>query len=495
MKDSTKVMNILESFDLYQSYNQTARACNCSPNTVKALVLARKNGTLSSRGLRQSSSSIFSDTHTHLIRELVEASSGSIRADVVHQRLVGLEYKGSQRTTRRAVHKEKAKYRRDNARIYWPWVAEAGKWAQYDFSDGPVIDGKKTTLFHYYLPHSKYRVVLHIPDQSLPNVIGALHTCFALTGGVPQYVLTDNAKTAATSHVANVAVLNATMVKFACSYGFALKTCVPYDPASKGGVERAVRVAKEHLCPKDTNLVENYQSITQLKDAIDSFNIAVNAKVHSSSGKVPALVLSEEQAMFSPLPKTPYLAAYGVMRKVETNMAIVRYLRCGYSVPPEMRGRVVHVRQDGDEVVVTATSESAVVEVARHQRGEPYEYVISDKHKDSNHPSGPLLRRPVPTNEREAKFLGISSEAAVWLENAASRGTKGITESITALTLADKGVANRVIAQCLELDDFAYDKVKALIDKGKEVKESERDSEVEYLGSGTSPYAKLKAVS
>lgn len=54
------------------------------------------------------------------------------------------------------------------------------------------------------------------------------------------------------------------MVKFASAYGFSLWTCVPYDPASKGGVERAVRVAKEHLCPRGTNLLDDYENLEQL---------------------------------------------------------------------------------------------------------------------------------------------------------------------------------------------------------------------------------------
>jgi len=84
---------------------------------------------------------------------------------------------------------------------------EPGKWAQYDFSDGPVVGGVKTTLFHFYLPYSRHRLVQRIPDQSLPNVIAALHTCSVMVGGVPRYVLTDNAKTAATTHVAGIGVL------------------------------------------------------------------------------------------------------------------------------------------------------------------------------------------------------------------------------------------------------------------------------------------------
>jgi hypothetical protein len=196
MKDNTKTMNILEAFDLYRSYNQAARECHCSPNTVHSLVKARAEGKLGIRGVRRVTSLIFDDDHLILISSLVEASQGKIRADIVHRRLKAIGFKGSERSTRRAVSKEKEKYRRENSRVYWPWIPEPGKWAQYDFSDGPKIGGIKTTLFHYYLPYSKYRIVLYIPDQSLPNVIAALDTCFTITGGVPRYLLTDNAKTA-----------------------------------------------------------------------------------------------------------------------------------------------------------------------------------------------------------------------------------------------------------------------------------------------------------
>jgi hypothetical protein len=61
-----------------------------------------------------------------------------------------------------------------------------------------------------------------------------------------------------------------------------------------------------------------------LKAAIDAYNLEINAKVHSSTGKIPSLVLAQVAAGFSPLPKDPYVASYWVMRRVEANMAIVR---------------------------------------------------------------------------------------------------------------------------------------------------------------------------
>ncbi len=50
VKDSTQAMNILEAYDLNQYYNQAARECQCSPNSVRSLVAARREATLAIRG-------------------------------------------------------------------------------------------------------------------------------------------------------------------------------------------------------------------------------------------------------------------------------------------------------------------------------------------------------------------------------------------------------------------------------------------------------------
>ena len=393
-------MEILEAYDLFGSYNGAANYCGCSSNTVKKLVQLRNVGELSRRG-EQLKRPRATDKFFHLIEESVEKSRGKIRADRIHTRLQLLGYIGSMRTTRRAVARAKATWVKANERIYWPWIAEIGKWAQYDFSDGPVIDGKKTTLFHFYLPFSKVRIVKWIADQSLPNVFIALDYCFRYIGGIPAYLLTDNAKTAAVKHIAGVAVINSKMVSFASAYGFSIQTCVVYDPASKGGVEAAVRVAKEDLCPRDANFTQNYDSISDLEAACANYTVLINSKVHSTSGKIPGLVLESESKTFHCLPKVPYLCAYGVMRKVESKMPIVRFNHCGYSVPAQFRRESVYVRSVGDEVVIVAQDSASgyVTEIARHRRGAPFSYVIDKAHKAADHPSGPLVRRPTEVTQ------------------------------------------------------------------------------------------------
>jgi hypothetical protein len=74
-------------------------------------------------------------------------------------------------------------------------------WLQYDFGDGPVIDGVKTTLFCAWLAWSRFRVVLAIRDKTAPSVMAALDVTLRRLGGAPTYLLTDNEKTVTTEHV------------------------------------------------------------------------------------------------------------------------------------------------------------------------------------------------------------------------------------------------------------------------------------------------------
>ncbi len=497
MKDSQESMEIIEAYDLFGSYNGAAQFCGCSANTVKKLVQARNAGQLRTQVQYQQRPKS-TDKFAAVIEEAVNQSKAKIRAKQIHTRLVALGYTASMRSTRRAVAKAKAAWTKATERIFWPWIAEMGKWAQYDFSDGPVIEGEKTTLFHFYLPFSKVRIVKWIPDQSLPNVIMALDYCFRYIGGIPAYVLTDNAKTAAVNHIAGVAVINSKMVTFASAYGFSMQTCVVYDPASKGGVEAAVRVAKADLCPRDTNLIESYSCIAELEAACAAYTTSVNSRIHATSNKIPSIVLQLEATTFHSLPKVPYLGAYGVMRKVEPKMPIVRFNHCGYSVPPAYRSEVVYVRNIGDEVVIVAQGGRGgyLSEIARHKRGEAFSYVIDDAHKAPDHPGGPLVRMPIPTNETQAKFLSITPDASQWLIQACGSGASGIEASIADLVgHKDKEVAAQTIAESLRLGSFNHSVIGDLLVIAKGSSRVGSTPPVGPYGASTSAWSALKAVS
>jgi hypothetical protein len=82
---------------------------------------------------------------------MVERSGGKLRADVAHDKLLGLGYAGSERSTRRAVAEAKRAYRAGHRRVFKPWVPEPGMWLQFDWGQGPSIAGRLTWLWCAWL--------------------------------------------------------------------------------------------------------------------------------------------------------------------------------------------------------------------------------------------------------------------------------------------------------------------------------------------------------
>jgi transposase len=175
-------------------------------------VRARRDGDLSGRPAARPE---LIDEFLAKVEDGIERSNGKLRADKAHEKLLLLGYGGSERTTRRAVARVKKDYRLGRVRVHRPWVTEPGMWLQYDFGDGPVIDGVKMTLFCAWLAWSRFRVVLAIRDKTSPSVMAALDVTLRRIGGAPTYVLYENEKTVTTAHVAGIAVRNQDMVAFA----------------------------------------------------------------------------------------------------------------------------------------------------------------------------------------------------------------------------------------------------------------------------------------
>jgi hypothetical protein len=64
------------------------------------------------------------------IEELVDRSKGKIRADVVHRKITAMGYRGSERSTRRAVAEVKEAWHAGKRRRYRPWIPEPAMWLQ-----------------------------------------------------------------------------------------------------------------------------------------------------------------------------------------------------------------------------------------------------------------------------------------------------------------------------------------------------------------------------
>ena len=161
-------MQILEAFDLTGSLRAAGELAGCSHHTVAGYVAAREAG---GGSVRPAVRPQLIDEFVSKLEEWMEHSHGKIRADKAHEKLLALGYAGSQRSTRRAVAAVRAEFKAGRVRVHRPWVTEPGMWLQYDFGDGPRIDGVKTVLFCAWLAWSRFRVVLALRDKTAPSVM------------------------------------------------------------------------------------------------------------------------------------------------------------------------------------------------------------------------------------------------------------------------------------------------------------------------------------
>jgi transposase len=419
MLPKEKQMEVLEAYDLTKSLRAAAQLTGVDHHTVARYVAARACGAAFEEAAERPTKS---DGFADKVADWVDRSSGKVRADVVHDRLVAMGYTGSERTTRRVVATLKATYRHDHHRVYRPWIPEPGLWLQYDFGDGPVLDGAKTVLFCAWLAWSRFRVIIALHDRTMPSVVAALDTTFRLIGGASTYVLTDNEKTVTERHIAGIAVRTQSMVAVSNYYGVTICTCVPYDPESKGGSESTVKIAKADLVPTEANLLDEYTTFAEIEEACTAAMATINGRTHSVTRRIPAEALADELAFLHRLPDAPYTLAFGESRRVGWS-SVISYRGARYSVPHAHCDARVWVRQHGDEVIIVSGQGTGASEVARHALVPPGQASIVESHYPERS-TPPLERRPRATNPAEERFLALGEGATRYLIEGSAVGAR-----------------------------------------------------------------------
>jgi len=492
VKSAEEIMNILEAYDLTGSLRDAAELAGCSHHTVARYVSERERDR-AVPGLAARRPGVI-DEFLPKLEELVERSKGKIRADKAHEHIAAMGYAGSERTTRRAVAGLKQAYAAGRRRVHRPWVAEPGMWAQYDFGDGPLAGGAATILFCLWLAWSRFRVVLPLADKTAPSVWAAADVALRRLGGVPTYLLTDNEKTVTVEHVAGIAVRNPGAVAFGRHYGLTVATCVPYDPASKGGSESTVKVAKADLVPTQANLLDEYASFAELEAACEGFCQLVNARPHRITRRAPAEMLAEERARLHPVPAAPFTAALGVTRRVDA-LSLVAFEGGQYSVPHELAGQVVWVRRHGGQVVITHAGPAGPAEAARHQVTTPGSPRVDDSHYPPA-PPGALNRTPKARTTAEAQFLAIGDGAGLWLAEAAAAGASRVrakmAQAVQLAALHGAAAADRALGQAAAAGRFADGDLAAILahQASAAAGEPSRASEQSSLAQGTAGWAR-----
>jgi transposase len=489
MLSEGQIVEVLEAFDLTGSYRSAAQLCGVDHHTVRRYVHAREAG-LDPAAPPEPRERV-TDPFAEKITEWIDRSQGRIRADRVHDKLLALGYQGSPRTTRRVVAALKTTWRRESHRAYKPWIPEPGLWLQWDYGEGPVIDGRKSVLFCAWLAWSRFRVIIPLPDRTLPSVVAALDRTFRILGGAPTYLLTDNEKTVTDRHVARLPVRNPRMVSAAVYYGVSIRTCVPADPESKGGSEATVRVAKADLVPTDANLRGDYTSWAELEEACTATMAKLNGRPHTVTRRIPAEALADERLHLHPISTAPYTVAFGESRAVSWS-GTVAFQGARYSVPHPYRDMRVWVRVAGDQVVIVADGPDGAVEIARHPRVGEGHASLDDDHYPPRL-TDPLHREPRATTPAEAAFLAIGEGAKAWLIEAAANGTRGIearmAEAVALARIIDPDRVDQALGVAAVAGRFAAGDLESILSARRE--EPRRADPASSLQRGTAAWAQL----
>ena len=492
MLSKEKQMEVLEAYDLTKSYRSAGQLTGVDHHTVKRLVVARALGTeiCAEPAVRSKVAEAFADK----IIEWIEHSNGKVRADVVHEKLVQMGYRGSERTTRRVVAALKAAYEHEHHRVYKPWITEPGAWLQYDFGTGPVIGEVAVVLFCAWLAWSRFRVIVPLRDKSMPSIVAALDRSFRAIGGAPTYVLTDNERTVTDRHICGIAVRNRTALDVASYYGVTIATCVPYDPESKGGSESTVRIAKADLVPTEYNLRDGYASFAELDQACLDLSAVLNARPHSVTRRPPNELLAVEAGALHAIPAEPYTAAFGESRSVSWS-STVSYRSARYSVPDHLAGGRVWVRATADELVIVAGEGSGATEVARHRLVGPGHTSIDDAHYRHHIARDPLGRTPKATKPSEEAFLSLGAGAKLYLVEAAAAGVRRIearmAEAVTLSSLHGRDVVDRALGTAAIAGRFSEGDLGSIIVHGAGATRPSGPPAEHSLAAGTAMWSAL----
>ncbi len=245
-----------------------------------------------------------------------------------------------------------------------------------------------------------------------------------------------------------------------------IHACVPADPASKGGSESTVKIAKADLVPTEANLLPEYTSFTALRVACAAFCSEVNARPHRETRRPPDELIGEERHRLHPVPAEPYTVAFGLTRVVDEE-STVRHGSARYSVPHKLVGERVWVRVDGDELVVVHQGPPGAREVARHRLTTPGNPRIDPAHYPERK-SDPLNPRPRAASPEETAFLELGAGAERWLILAAAAGTERIRTKMRRATelasLVGAASVEEALALAAEAGRFADGDLESILD-------------------------------
>jgi len=291
----------------------------------------------------------FSDRHYFWIQSRFQ---GGVRnGDVLRQELEAMGISVSLRTVERALKPFRQSWERAEQTTL-RFETLPGKQMQIDFGEKWLLIGgerQKRYVFVATLGFSRRCYVEVFGSLRQRDWIMGLERAFQHFGGVPEEILTDNAKPLVNRHpTGGKAVFHPEFEAFCRYWGVVPRACQPFRAQTKGKVENGVGYVKKNALgglefASDAALDEHL--VWWLRNIAD-------VRIHGTTHERPIDRFEGEKAALRPIVNHPsYLRVRSFTRKVSTDFRIdVDTNR--YSVPPTFVGQTLEVVIEADSLQV-----------------------------------------------------------------------------------------------------------------------------------------------
>ncbi|QHN28888.1 IS21 family transposase [Gordonia pseudamarae] len=202
--------------------------------------------------------------------------------------------------------------------------------------------------------YSRFIVAVMLPSRITGDLLAGMWWALGeQIGAVPRTLLWDNE-----SGIGQRRKLAAGVAGFCGTLGTRMIQARPYDPETKGVVERANGYLETSFLPG-----RSFASATDFNTQIHEWLAGANTRIHRTTKKKPVEELLIDRKSMAPLPPI----APGTGTSVTTRLGRDYYVAVAgstYSVNPEVIGRMITVTADLDRVVAHCGQRK----VAEHQR-------------------------------------------------------------------------------------------------------------------------------
>jgi transposase len=295
------------------------------------------------------------DAYRDAVRTML-SDAPEMRATTVLERLRAVGYRGGITVVRDLVRELRPRAARE---VFLTLQHTPGEMAQVDWADfGYALPGcpRRVSAFVMVLAYSRMLHLEFTLSQSQGSLLRCIERASRFYGGITHVDVFDNMRTVVLEHK-TTPVFHPRFVQYAAARGFAVTACRPRTPTGKPDVERGIGFVRERFWPgrRFASLLDLNRQAASWRDDF------ANARVHETTGKIPALVFEhEEKKRLAPLPRTPFdtddIFGTGITKTFR-----VSFDRNRYSVPPRLVSQSVVVRGDDDTVrIFLATKEVAV---------------------------------------------------------------------------------------------------------------------------------------